>query len=528
MKGFYFVLTALALCFTSAFAGDEGNDAFSLETYDQCITYRDMKLYIVPDNVDLKIRSTAGVISNYYVDEKMSRVEPARNPITIPGGFLADNCVHEIKANTLNSTAKTRFLVTSNHNFEPIDGLIYKFDEDNQTAGIVGCIDPPVYLQLPESVTKDGKQYTVTELCDNFLINLNDDPIKRLHTGNILESIGQLNGRVNTIVFGKSVKSIKSGYSIANRGIFLGTTPPNGSACITNVVPNSNYHFFDQTILPNLSNAFYEGGLMYVPTDMGERKCLLLDWEEEAMDIESLTVNSVTYRNIEFQIESISAYALAGLPKLKSLVIDIPERVEDSAISGPNLEEIYFKSCNYIHKNAFRGQSLRKLVFENDGSLFFQNMRYAAPNLEEVYFHNTGYLGESILEGCQSLKKVVINISGGIYDKAFKDCVSLTDVEIQKVSSIGERAFSGCKALTNFDYPSFLNCIPLEMFKDCESLVSINLNNGLKTIQDFAFSGCKSLESITIPETVNTIFNNVWDDCESLKTVVYSPLTDDE
>ena len=39
-------------------------------------------------------------------------------------------------------------------------------------------------------------------------------------------------------------------------------------------------------------------------------------------------------------------------------------------------------------------------------------------------------------------------------------------------------------------------------FCGCKSLKTVEIPNGLETIEDYAFAGCKSLEEVTIPEYV--------------------------
>ena len=78
-------------------------------------------------------------------------------------------------------------------------------------------------------------------------------------------------------------------------------------------------------------------------------------------------------------------------------------------------------------------------------------------------------------------------------------------------------SFSGLKVTL----PNSIRVIGREAF--CESpLSSINLPEGLTTIEDMAFAECGSLTSVTLPSTLKTIGNEAFDNCRSLARVSFS------
>ena len=56
-------------------------------------------------------------------------------------------------------------------------------------------------------------------------------------------------------------------------------------------------------------------------------------------------------------------------------------------------------------------------------------------------------------------------------------------------------------------------------FSDCTNLVSVQLHEGLKRIEENAFYGCKSLESITTPTTAQEIGFEAFSECTNLVSV---------
>jgi hypothetical protein len=63
-----------------------------------------------------------------------------------------------------------------------------------------------------------------------------------------------------------------------------------------------------------------------------------------------------------------------------------------------------------------------------------------------------------------------------------------------------------------------------EAFKDCTSLATVAIQNGVTVIGSDAFSGCKSLETLTIADSVTTIAYEAFINCTSLTTVTISPV----
>ena len=89
---------------------------------------------------------------------------------------------------------------------------------------------------------------------------------------------------------------------------------------------------------------------------------------------------------------------------------------------------------------------------------------------------------------------------------AFRDCTSLVSVIIPEgVTSIEFFAFAGCSSLTSITISDGVTSIPTATFLNCTSLTSIIIPNSVTQIGEWAFAGCFRLTSITIPDTVTSI-----------------------
>jgi hypothetical protein len=102
----------------------------------------------------------------------------------------------------------------------------------------------------------------------------------------------------------------------------------------------------------------------------------------------------------------------------------------------------------------------------------------------------------------------------------YKYCDTITTINIQNgVTTIGENAFAWCRSLTSITIPNSVINIGYHAFSQCLSLTSITIPNSVTTIGSSAFSGCDSLTSITIPNSVTTIGRSAFSGCDSLTSI---------
>jgi len=92
---------------------------------------------------------------------------------------------------------------------------------------------------------------------------------------------------------------------------------------------------------------------------------------------------------------------------------------------------------------------------------------------------------------------------------------------------IGEEGFGGCKSLECITIPSTVIDIGAQAFDNCSRLREIvivneilQINDGLKRIENSALAGCTLLHCITIPSTVIEIEALAFEGCSRLREVV--------
>ncbi len=98
---------------------------------------------------------------------------------------------------------------------------------------------------------------------------------------------------------------------------------------------------------------------------------------------------------------------------------------------------------------------------------------------------------------------------------------TLRSVEIPDgVTTIEHFSFAGCINLRSVKIPDSVTQIGDTVFQDCYKLTNITLSKGFKKIGVGLFNKCYSLESIEIPDGVTEMASYAFEDCRSLKSIV--------
>ena len=143
---------------------------------------------------------------------------------------------------------------------------------------------------------------------------------------------------------------------------------------------------------------------------------------------------------------------------------------------------------------------------------------------EVIVSSSTEFIGEQCFMSCSNLRYIDFNNTVKILKDAFKNCSSLVSVNLPtSLTSIGEDTFFGCSNLDNVVIPSSIKKIEKGTFYGCESLKEIKFNDGLDVIGESAFNGCKSLRTIELPFTLTEIGERSFSNCTSLETIRFSP-----
>ncbi len=217
---------------------------------------------------------------------------------------------------------------------------------------------------------------------------------------------------------------------------------------------------------------------------------------------------------------------------------------------GPELVIPY--GVEMIDANVFAEQKgIRHIVFPPTLETIEADAFYGCPDLESVEFYGGVWnIGNRAFCACPSLKQVNLPAClQKIGDYAFADCPSAKISVRDRVSIIGIAAFNGCNRvsidLRNQYYTVHSNCVirnsdcsivsafqncsmpPLQnlcrigdyAFEGCDSIIRLDIPNGVTHIGVGAFSSCSRLEEVCLPASIEVIGKMAFKKCSNLQTV---------
>lgn len=100
----------------------------------------------------------------------------------------------------------------------------------------------------------------------------------------------------------------------------------------------------------------------------------------------------------------------------------------------------------------------------------------------------------------------------------FRDNDKLVSIELpESLRVLGQRCFLNCVSLQRCKLGNSIEILPSGCFQGCFNLEEINMPRNLTRINDFCFQGCVNLKSIDLSETrVSLIGNNVFQKCTNM------------
>lgn len=335
------------------------------------------------------------------------------------------------------------------------------------------------HLVIPEKITLEGKEYTITELYDMSHAD-----------------IGY--------------------YDVANTTLL--------SVVVPNTIKKITYRCFEAcTALKSVK--FEKGSPIQELVGCCFKGCSSLE--------EVILPDNLSFIGTESWGET---FALCTSLK----TINLPKSVttiKDEAFSGCTaLENINLENIKIIGNDRWNDDgtfmgctSLKNVNLENAVKIN-SNAFCRCTSLETIKLDNLEVLGACAFDSCTALKSIVANKLDTIEAHAFNDCINLKKVELSKAIKIMDNAFHGCISLEDVKLDN-LEVLGVNAFDSCTSLKQIELPSikylGISVEEDDdwwldgdAFKNCHSLETVVLGSSLlSTNEGDLFNGCNNLKDV---------
>lgn len=108
-----------------------------------------------------------------------------------------------------------------------------------------------------------------------------------------------------------------------------------------------------------------------------------------------------------------------------------------------------------------------------------------------------------------------------VANDAFFGCNTITSIALPAgMRSIGRNAFSRCTMLESVTLPDSLSRIEPRTFEQCTSLSAIVIPGKVSSIGDHAFDGCSALTEVNLPSGISTIEESTFEGCYNLADIM--------
>jgi len=274
--------------------------------------------------------------------------------------------------------------------------------------------------------------------------------------------------------------------------------------------------------------------------------------------IENFTFNGctgLTSLNLK-NVTTIGAYAFCGCSSLTSIIGDSVSTIKEFAFKGcTSATELYLpKSLKTLGDRAFANCSNLCTItadFEEvfglpyytfDSDIYNSAILYVPDSLVSTFQStrcwnnfvniNNRRIVDSIVYDVQSADEVIprtgqfTDYSGDI---VIPSTIQSKCGDVLTIKRIEDKTFYLCPEITSITLPSTVNYIGSYAFAalDCDNykerttskLKSVNIPEGVTTINEGTFSGCTELENITLPEGITSIEDDAFYGCSALTSV---------
>ena len=171
----------------------------------------------------------------------------------------------------------------------------------------------------------------------------------------------------------------------------------------------------------------------------------------------------------------------------------------------------------FVGDSRYYSSSSYKSLF---GYIFGKDSYTGATRTEQYYCTSSGGRTSTYYYIPSSLTKVTITDASTIYYGAFSNCSYLKELNLNdEIKTIEDYAFYGCGKIDTFKLPSALTSLGANAMYNCYALTDIEIPVGVKVINNYTFYDCGKLSTVKFHSEITSIGSYAFSGCSVLKNV---------
>lgn len=227
-------------------------------------------------------------------------------------------------------------------------------------------------------------------------------------------------------------------------------------------------------------------------------------------DAEKLTLENIRYEIIDGEVTVLGLTEGSNLAEVvipPQIELNPVTRIDESAFYKSHITGVTFpETLTEIGDSAFYETHIKEVYIPAGITKLGAGIFKYSGVEKAVFEEGHTMIPNSCFERCNSLKEVVLpSTLKTIDDNAFLRCGFTEIVFPEELEKIGKQAFFGCEGLEEIVLPDNVTEIGVESFYGCKRVKRLVLSKNLNVISNNAFGATESLIKIDIPEGVVSI-----------------------